>query len=356
METRFKLASISKWVGPNTNRAVYACMFVLVITITQACNYYDGPHSGNFNGKRFYNEEPGQSFRDHVRWLWEMKTINWPKWIEDPPQPPPVSLVDKDELRATFVNQSSVLIQMDGINILTDPFWSDRAGPNSWLGAKRIRAPGVSLQDLPHIDLILISHDHYDHLDLPTLDTIIAESNPTIHVGLGVATRLSESVQAKVIELNWWDDYSYSDDLKITFVPARHSSGRRLLDKDKTLWGGYVLEGSPGRVLFFGDTAFGGFLENIRNKFEGFRLAILPIGSYEPYWFMGREHMNPEAAVRVHKMLNVHTSMGTHFGTVAEHPQQTVYAHKKDLSAALKQHNLTASEFVLLKFGEGRIF
>jgi L-ascorbate metabolism protein UlaG (beta-lactamase superfamily) len=324
--------------------------------IPQGCNYYEGPRSDHFDGERFYNKESGQSFGDHVKWYWEMETVKWPEWIEDPPQLLPVAEVGKGELRATFINQSCVLIQMDKINVLTDPFWSERAGPTSWLGAKRIRAPGVRLQDLPYIDLILISHDHYDHLDLPTLKILIAKHNPTILVGLGVKARLSDLKQARIIELDWWNKYRYSDDLQITFVPARHSSGRELFDGDKTLWGGYVLEGPHGRVLFFGDTGFGGFLEGIRNPFEDFRLAILPIGSYEPYWFMGSEHMNPEAAVHLHKMLNVHTSMGIHFGTVAEHPQQTVDAHETDLAAALQKHNVPASEFLLLGFGEGRNF
>jgi len=285
-----------------------------------------------------------------------METVEWPEWIEDPPQLPPVSAVKKGDLRTTFVNQSCVLIQLDGINVLTDPFWSERAGPNSWLGAKRIRVPGVRLQDLPHIDLILISHDHYDHLDLPTLKKLVAKHNPTILVGLGVKARLDALKPARIIELDWWDKYSYSDDLRITFVPARHSSGRGFFDSDKTLWGGYVIEGSHGRILFLGDSAFGGFLEDIRNKFEDFCLAILPIGSYEPYWFMGIEHMNPEASVLVHKLLNVQTSLGIHFGTVAEHPQQTVDAHEKDLAIALQKYNLPASQFLLQGFGEGRNF
>lgn len=324
--------------------------------IFHGCNYHKGPKSDHFDGECFHNKESGHSFGDHIKWLWEMETIKWPEWIEDPPQLPPVATVDKGELQATFINQSSVLIQMDGINILTDPFWSERAGPTSWLGAKRIRSPGVRLQDLPSIDLILISHDHYDHLDLPTLRILITKHNPTILVGLGIKARLSALKQAKIIELDWWNKYRYADKLQITFVPARHNSGRGFFDSDKTLWGGYTIEGPYGHVLFFGDTAFGAFLDEIRNRFEGFRLGILPIGSYEPYWFMGSEHMNPEDAVRVHKMLNIDVSMGIHFSTIAEHPQQAVDAHEEDLAAALRKHNVPASQFLLLGFGEGRNF
>jgi len=315
---------------------------------------YNGPPSDHFDGKHFYNEESGQNFSDHVKWFWEMETVNWPDWIEDSPQPQPLAKVGKGELRATFINQSTVLIQMDEINVLTDPFWSEKAGPISWLGMQRIRAPGVRIEDLPNIDLIIISHDHYDHLDLPTLELLITKHNPIILVGLGVQARLDALKQARIIELDWWNEYRYSDDLLITFVPSRHNSGRGLFDSDRTLWGGYVLEGPHGRVLFFGDTALGGYLEEIKKSFEDFRLAILPVGSYEPYWFMGSAHMNPEAAVRVHKMLNVNTTMGIHFATIAEHPQQLITAHEEDLAAALRKHNVAVSEFLLLDFGESR--
>ena len=342
---------------PKAKRAVSICILVIFAVSAVGCNkYYTGPSSDHFDGERFHNKEPGHNFSDHVKWLWEMETVEWPEWIEDPQQPPPVAMVGKGELRTTFINQSSVLIQMDGINILTDPFWSERAGPTSWLGAKRIRAPGVRLQDLPQIDLILISHDHYDHLDLPTLKILIAKHNPTILVGIGVKARFSALEHTKVVELDWWNKHNYLDDLQITFIPTRHNSGRGLFDGNKTLWGGYVLEGSYGRVMFLGDSAFGEFIEDIRNVFEDFRLAILPIGSYEPYWFMGSEHMNPDDAVRAHKILNVHTSMGIHFGTIAEHPQQAFDAHENDLAVALQKHNVPASKFLLLEFGASRNF
>ncbi len=331
-------------------------MLLVITLVAQGCDYYTGPRSDHFDGSRFHNKEPGPGFMDHIRWFWEMQTVEWPEWIEDPTQPEPVSRVKKGALRATFINQSSVLIQMNGINILTDPFWSEKAGPVSWLGAERVRAPGIRLENLPSIDLILISHDHYDHLDLATLKMLSEKHNPKILVGLGVKERLDALEHEAVLELDWWGEYKHSGDLRVLFVPARHGSGRGFFDGDRTLWGGYVIEGSQSRVLFFGDTAFGAFFEDIRMRFQEFRLAILPIGSYEPYWFMGSQHMNPEDAIRVHKMLNVSTSMGIHFGTLAEHPQQTIDAHEKDLASALLRHRVPTSDFLLLGFGEGRDF
>lgn len=335
-------------------RSTVTWMLILLAVVLQGCSYYEGPPSDHFDGERFHNKKAGNGLGDHLKWFWEMETVEWPEWIDDPVQPAPPQKVGRGDLRATFVNQATVLIQMDGINILTDPFWSERGGPTSWMGAKRVRAPGIKLDDLPPIDIILISHDHYDHLDFPTLERIMERHHPVLLTGLGVGKRLDGFDTLKIVELDWWDHYRYSDEIQITFVPAKHSSGRGMFDADKTLWGAFVIESPHGRVLFFGDTAYGDFIEDIRKRYEGFRLGILPIGSYEPYWFMGTEHMNPEDAVRIHRSLNIQTSMGVHFATIAEHPEQTIDAHEKDLSEALEKYDIPASEFLIPGFGEGR--
>jgi len=280
--------------------------------------------------------------------------VDWPDWINDPPQPPPVANVKKGELKVTYVNQATTLIQMDGINILTDPIWSERAGPFSWIGSKRVRAPGIRMEDLPNINVILISHDHYDHLDLPTLEKLFEKYHPVVITGLGVKRRLKSIKQSNVMELDWWEEYTYSTDTKITFVPSLHGSGRGLFSGNRTLWGGFVIESSSSRVLFIGDSAWGDFLKDIKERFPRFDLAILPIGSYEKRWFMKTEHMNPDDAVRVHQMLNVAQSVGIHFGTFKEHPEQTIDAHEKDLQIALEKYHVPEPDFWILKFGEGR--
>ena len=127
--------------------------------------------SDHFDGSVFFNPEPVHSFADMVRWLWEMERVPWPDWVQDPPQPPPPERVYGKGLRVTYINHATVLIQTEGINILTDPIWSTRAGPAPFIGTKRVRAPGVAFEDLPPIDYVLISHDHYDHLDIPTVRT-----------------------------------------------------------------------------------------------------------------------------------------------------------------------------------------
>jgi len=331
-------------------------LITFIILLLQGCTYYEGTPSGHFDGSRFFDTEPDNTFIDHLKWLWEMETVEWPEWIDDPPQPPPISHVNEFELRVTFINHATVLMQMDGFNILTDPIWSERAGPISRIGSKRIRSPGVKLDELPKIDIILISHDHYDHLDIPTIERLVNKHQPIILVGLGLKTRLKTIRGNEIIELDWWGEYNYSGKKKITFVPARHNSGRGFFDTNKTLWGGFVINGSSGNVLFLGDSAYGNFLKEIKKHFPRFALAILPIGSYEKRWFMKRQHMNPDDAVRVHQMLNASQSMGIHFGTFKEHPEQSIDAHEKDLKAALIKYNVSESEFFILEFGEGRYF
>lgn len=329
-------------------------VIIFLIAFMQGCSYYQGPPSDHFDGTRFFNEESDNSFFSHIKWIWEMETVDWPEWVNDTPQSPPVANVKEGELRVTYVNHATVLIQMDGINILTDPIWSEHAGPVSWIGSKRVRFPGIKMEKLPKIDIVMISHDHYDHLDISSLKQIIKNYHPVILTGLGVKRRLEFVEKGKIVELDWWQGYSYSNDSRITFIPSRHNSGRGLFDGNKTLWGGFVIESSAGRVLFFGDTAFGMFLNEIKRKYDNFRLAILPVGSYEKRWFMKNQHINPDDAVRIHKMIGSQQSMGIHFGTFEEHPEQSIDAHEKDLNIALDRYNVSQSEFWILKFGEGR--
>lgn len=331
-------------------------ILLCALMLLTACAYHSGPVSDHFDGTVFFNEEAENTFTDHLKWLWEMEKVQWPEWVDDAAQPPPPERVGAGGLRLTYVNQSTVLIQLEGLNILTDPFWSDRAGPLSLLGSKRVRKPGVAVEDLPPIDLILISHDHYDHLDLPTLEVLWQRHKPFVLVGLGVKKRLDFIDPAKVVELDWWDEREVAAGVRVTFVPARHQSGRGLLDTNRTLWGGYVLECGGKRILFFGDTAYGSFLGGISERFDTFTLAVLPIGSYEKRWFMKSQHMNPDDAVLVHKELRVEKSVGIHFSTLLEHPEQTLDAHEKDMAKALREHGVVPEDFIIPAFGEGRNF
>ncbi len=335
---------------------------VLIVLVSLAAifiyNYgplYKGPVSDHFDGRRFFDKEPHHSFFDMVKWMWEMETVKWPEWINDPPQPDPVKRVKKGELKVTYINHATLLIQMSGVNILTDPVWSKRPGPFSWLGAERVRAPGIKMNNLPEIDIILISHDHYDHLDLATLRQLAERDQPVILVGLGVKSILGSMSFSTIREMDWWQEYMIkSAGLKFTFVPAYHDSGRGLFASNRTLWGGFVIEGEGGRVYFAGDTAYGTFLDLIKKRFADFRLTIFPIGNYEKRWFMKSQHMNPDDAVKAHRLLNSKQSVGMHYSTFLEHPEQAIDAHEKDLVVALKNYGEKESAFWVLKFGEGR--
>jgi L-ascorbate metabolism protein UlaG (beta-lactamase superfamily) len=333
--------------------AIIVLLIIILIIFLQGCSYYQGPSSDHFDGSRFFSNEPDHTFFDHIKWMWEMETVEWPEWIDDPPQPPPIARVKKGELRITYINHATVLIQMDGVNILTDPIWSEGAGPLTWLGTKRVRDPGVRMEELPDIDIILISHDHYDHLDISSLQQLNEKHHPIILVGLGNKHRLKSFSEKQIFELDWWQEHIFSG-TRFTFIPSRHNSGRGIFDKNKTLWGGFVIEGSEGNILFMGDTAFGDFFKKIKEEFAPFRLALLPIGSYEKRWFMKTQHMNPDDAVRAHIILEVTQSVGIHFGTFKEHPEQTINAHEKDLEVALHKYDIPESEFWIIKFGEGR--
>ena len=329
-----------------------ACCMV----ITGCGHLHQGPANDHFDGSRFYNREADNGFVEHIRWIWEMQQVPWPEWIDDPAQPsPPATVESPAALRVTYVNQATVLIQSSGVNILTDPIWSNRAGPLPWLGSKRIRTPGIAFDKLPHIDVVLLSHDHFDHLDLPTLTRLISRDHPIVLAGLGVGKRLT-GVDANLRELDWWESASLEQGGTITFVPARHNSGRGLFDGNATLWGGFALELPAGRVLFMGDTAYGEHIEAIHQRFGNFRLAILPIGNYEARWFMQTQHMNPDDAVRAHKTLNARHSMGVHFATFDEHPEQSISAHETDLATARREQHVPAEAFWLPAFGEGKDF
>ncbi len=337
---------------------VTVAILLVAATIVAVANYgYDGPVSDHWDGSRFTSTEPGDhTFADMVKWMWEMENIPWPEWIDDPRQPVPVARVSDDGLRVTYINHATVLIQTDGLNILTDPIWSEHTGPFGRIGPARLRAPGVLINDLPPIDYILISHDHWDHLDMPTLNRIVARDHPTILVGLGVKSLLPDEVAKNAVELDWWQSTSSQvTSTSFTFVPSRHQSGRWPFVQNKTLWGGFVIESATGdQVYFAGDTGHGNFLKQIHERFGQIRLAILPIGNYEKRWMMKSQHMNPDDAVRAHLLLGSGQSMGIHYATFAEHQEQAIDAHEIDLSSALKNYSVPESAFWILKFGEGR--
>ncbi len=278
---------------------------------------YEGPRTAHFDGKRFVNEVPRpHGFGDFLRWVTNRERGEWPEApLPAGPAALPPARVGGGEIRVTFVNHATVLLQLGGLNVLTDPVWSDRVGPTSWLGVKRLRAAGLRMEDLPPIDLVLLSHNHYDHLDLPTLRTLSERFGAPILTGLGNAEYLRRKGIVEGIDLAWWEKREVAPGVAVTAVPAAHFSGRGLFDRDRTLWCGFVLEGPSGKVYFAGDTGWGPHFEAIRERFGPMRLALLPVGAYEPRWFMSPVHTDPAEAVAAARLLDAETSVGIHFGT-----------------------------------------
>jgi L-ascorbate metabolism protein UlaG (beta-lactamase superfamily) len=276
----------------------------------------DSKFPEHFDGKRFYNPDAPQArgLLDALRWKLTTRPERSPRFISDVEQSIPPRNVEGSGLRTTLVNHSTVLLQQRGFNILTDPIWSERAGPLSWIGPRRRRATGVSWENLPRIDAVLISHNHYDHLDMPTLRRLAARGDSTFIVPSGVAKLLRSENIGAVHELDWGESLTLSG-FTIHCVPALHFSSRGIFDSNRTLWCGYVIESQDRLAYFAGDTAFGSHFAQIREKFGPPRLALLPIGAYEPRWFMSPVHMCPDEAARAHRILGAETSIAIHHGT-----------------------------------------
>jgi L-ascorbate metabolism protein UlaG (beta-lactamase superfamily) len=316
---------------------------------------YNGPLSDHFDGERFRNQRPlrARGFRDLLRWQRNRNPGPWPSWTDAEPGPPPPRVVQGDRVRVTFVNHSTVLIQLHGVNILTDPVWSNRASPVSWAGPRRRRPPGIRFEDLPPVHLVVISHNHYDHLDLPTLKRLYRKHRPRFVVGLGNAELLRSRGIDDAIELDWWQRFAVTDEVSVTMVPAQHFSSRGLCDHFATLWGGYVVQGRAGSVYFAGDTGFGPHFAEVRARLGPPRLAILPIGAFRPRWFMSPMHISPDQAVEAHRLLGARTSLAVHFGTfpLGDDGQDEPVT---ELRRALKQQGVQDERFWVLAFGEGR--
>jgi L-ascorbate metabolism protein UlaG (beta-lactamase superfamily) len=287
----------------------------------------------HFDGKRFFNPGARQArgFLDVLRWKLTSRPERSPHFIADVEPSKPPACVGSHELRVTLINHSTVLLQQSGCSILTDPVWSERVSPLTWIGPRRRREPGVRWEDLPRIDIVLLSHNHYDHLDLRTLRRLADRGQSQFVVPSGVARLLRSQSIGPVHELDWGDSLPLAG-TNIHSVPAVHFAARGILDRNRTLWCGYVIE-TAGRTLYFaGDTAFGDLFAGIRERFGAPHVALLPIGAYEPRWFMSPMHMGPDEAVRAHQILGAATSIAIHQGTF-QLADEGLDTPKRDLTA-----------------------
>ena len=305
--------------------------------------------SDHFDGRRFVNPAgaAGQPFSAVARMLLEPRT-RWPARIHEQSQRPPV--MDGAAAIITFIGHSTFLIQTATGNILTDPMYSERASPISVIGPRRVRPPAVALDDLPPISTVLLSHNHYDHCDLRTLSMLARRFNPVVVTPLGNAALVRSSGLRRVEELDWWQEAKASA-LPIMLTPAQHFSARNPFDRNRALWGGFMLRAGSARIYFAGDTAYGSFFRDVRLRLGSIDLALLPIGAYEPRWFMQSVHMNPAEAVQAHLDLEASESIGMHFGTF-QLTTEGIDEPLRALEEARRVRNIPQSRFRTLGFGE----
>lgn len=321
--------------------------------------YYAGPVTDHFDGLRFAS--PGRanlvekSRMDLLRWQFGGGKEIWPSRFPSPHADTPPARVDAG-LRVTLVGHASYLLQTGGLNLLIDPVWSDRASPFSFAGPRRVNAPGIALVDLPAIDAILLTHNHYDHLDVATVSALARQHDPRIIVPLGndvILKATDPALAPRLIARDWSESVELSDHVNVTLEPSLHWSARSLSDRSMALWCNFVIDGPAGKIYACGDTGYdpGSIFPRMKAKYGGFLLALLPIGAYEPRWFMKDQHMNPEEAVSAFGELGAEAAIGHHWGTF-QLTNEGVERPRDDLAKALAAAGVDPARFRAFQAGQ----
>ena len=318
--------------------------------------YYQGPASDHFDGRTFFNPggTPPKSFGDFLKWQLGRERAPWPERYPSPfPAAMPEERLPPEALRLTMIGHATLLIQTGGLNILTDPVWSERASPWSFIGPKRVNAPGIAFGHLPPIDVVLVTHNHYDHLDVATLAMLRAAHDPLVLTPLGNDTIIEEAVPGMRVEARDWGQHLAHGGVTFHIEPCHHWSARGLLDRRMALWAAFVIEGPAGRLYHVGDTGFGAGrnYRAARERHGPIRVAILPIGAYEPRWFMTPQHQNPEEAVAGFLASGAARAAGIHWGTF-QLTDEPIEAPLHALQAARAAHGLENERFRPLRPGE----
>ncbi|WP_407116058.1 MBL fold metallo-hydrolase [Bradyrhizobium sp. LMG 9283] len=319
---------------------------------------YDGPASDHFNGLHFFDPDgaPPKSLREVLRWQFGggRQRAKWPDWAPSPHADTPPECVDGDKVRLSFVGHASWLIQTGGLNILIDPVWSMRVSPVAWAGPKRHNDPGIAFEKLPKIDVVLVSHGHYDHLDIATLSRLTKNFAPRVVTPLGNdVTMRSADPTIKVEAFDWHDRVELGEGVAVHLVPTRHWTARGLFDRNKALWASFVLETPAGKIYVVCDSGYGDgrYFRRVAEKHGPLRLAILPIGAYEPRWFMRDQHMNPEDAVKALADCGAEAALGHHHGTF-QLTDEAIDAPAKALVEALDVAKIPQERFVAMQPGQ----
>lgn len=318
--------------------------------------YYSGPVSDHFDGTKFFNPSGAtpNSFGSFLKWQFGESSATWPERFESPhPRAMPPAMVAGSRLRATFIGHASFLLQTDGRNILVDPHFSERASPVRFAGPKRINPPGIRFEDLPRIDAVLVSHNHYDHLDLSSLHRLWDAHRPRIITPLGNdAIIRADRPDIPVETGDWGAAFDIGRGLAVTIEPAQHWSARGAFDRMHALWGSFVIESRWGKAWFAGDTGLGdgSVFRGIKARHPLIHLGLIPIGAYEPRWFMRHQHVNPEDAVEIARILSLRHALGYHWGTF-KLTNEAIDQPPTDLAHALEGASIKAERFIAMRPG-----
>lgn len=342
------------------------CVSILIIAFCLLffCRGQKFEVSGHSDGRRFYNNPPSEDKKvsEVIKWRIERVVDGIVGWKRSDVRMLDVVKVyspflGKDKVFVSFIGHSTFLIRLGDKNILTDPVFSDRVGLFGVVGPKRYTEPGVKFEDLPRIDFALISHNHYDHLDIPTLRKLHVAFGTRFVTGLGNCRIIVGAIKgARCMELDWWHDLDVANDLRISFVPAKHWSRRGLTDSNKTLWGSFVVKYLKKNFYISGDTAYGGHFKEARDVFGEFEFALLPIGSYKPRWFMKSAHANPDEILMAYKDLGAKRAVFMHFNTfdLGDDKYNEAVLAMNDVIA--KNKSVKRGDLIVPKFGESFIF
>lgn len=314
------------------------------------------PLSDHFNGKTFFQDHHDHALRRRDFWRWRLtaKPKLWPRQVAFTPPPPPPS-PRGEEVVVTWIGHATFLIRTETVNLLTDPIFSERASPFTWIGPRRVHPPGIAFSALPRIDAVLLSHDHYDHCDLRSLGAIALKHDPLFVAPLRHHDLLSTAGARRTIELDWWQNHALTSHAQITLTPAKHWSNRLGRPRNHRLWGGFFLHLGPKRLWFVADSGYDAeIFGHVRQRCGPPDLALVPIGAYEPRWFMAPMHMNPAEAVQLHQDVAARRSVGMHWGTFQltdEGRDEPVEA----LATARTAAGLSADDFQVLAPGQSLV-
>jgi L-ascorbate metabolism protein UlaG (beta-lactamase superfamily) len=336
--------------------AVSAAGLIAGLGRNAIARYHDGPVSDHFDGTRFFDPQGAQprSVVDLIRWRLTGTRASWPEHSPSPYADRPPHEVNDASWRISFVGHASLLLQTAGLNLLIDPVWSERVSPVSFAGPKRVNDPGVAFEALPLINAVLVSHCHYDHLDLPTLSRLAAAHRPRVITPLGNdAIMRSHDPTIAAEAYDWGERVPLPGGASVSLVPVQHWSARGLTDRNKALWAGFVIDTPAGRIFHVADSGYGGghHFRSAREQHGPFRLAILPIGAYEPRWFLRDQHMDPAEAVQAFRDCGAELALAHHHGTF-QLTDEAINAPRLALAEATASAGISEEQFRALRPGQ----